>query len=91
MEYNPDFPYFEPPYCVSIFMANSAQGGLGDLGDQRAPPNPDAYQPASSAARGPTGAEALTQAVVAFEEALQTQVRPENQEEWKTRVEQLRH
>ena len=59
-------------------MANSGQGDLGD-------------QTSSSAARGPTGAEALAQVVATFEEALQTQVSQENQEDWKTRVDQLRH
>ena len=29
--------------------------------------------------------------MAAFEEALHTQVTPDNQEEWRTRVEQLRH
>src|SRR4051812_25974063 len=91
MEYNPDFPYFEPPYCVSVFMENTGAGVQGDQGDQRAPSNPDVDQSASLAARGPTGAEALSQPVAAFEEELQTQVTPENQEEWRTRVEQLRH
>src|SRR4051812_39730843 len=26
-EYNLDFPYFEPPYCVSVFMANTGRQG----------------------------------------------------------------
>src|SRR3954466_665841 len=63
----------------------------GRRGEQRAPPNPDAGQPASSATRGPTGAEALSQAMGAFEEALLIPVTPENQEEWRTRVDQVRH
>ena len=29
-EYNPDFPHFEPPYCVTVFMADAEeQGGQG--------------------------------------------------------------
>ena len=24
-EYNPDFPHFEPPYCVTVFMADTSQ------------------------------------------------------------------
>ena len=54
-------------------------------------PNPDADQPTRSAGQGPTGAEALSEAVDAFDEALLTPITPENQEAWKTRVEELRH
>src|SRR4051812_1902527 len=72
-------------------MANSGAGVQGSQGDQHAPPNPDADQPTRSAARGPTRAGALTEAVAAFKEALLTHVTPDNQEDWKTRVELLRH
>src|SRR4051812_11674367 len=37
VEYNPYFPYFEPPYCVSVFMANLGTRAQGSQGDQRAP------------------------------------------------------
>src|SRR4051812_28389883 len=26
-EYNPDFPHFEPPYCVTVFMADTEEQG----------------------------------------------------------------
>ena len=61
-------------------MANSGAGVYGDEREQRAPPNSDVVKPPSSAARGPTGAEALSQAVATFEEALLVPVTPENQE-----------
>src|SRR3954471_2818090 len=48
-EYNPDFPYFEPPYCVSVFMENSRSGAHGSQREPRAPPNPDADQVTCSA------------------------------------------
>ena len=91
MEYNPDFPYFEPPYCVSMFMANSRARAHGSQGDPRTPPNPDADQPTRSVGRGPTRAEDLTEALNTLDESLLILIMAENQEAWKRRVYELRH
>jgi len=72
-------------------MANSGTGAQGSQGDPRAPPNPDADQLTRSAGRGPTGADALTEALNTLDESLLILIMAENQEAWKRRVYELRH
>ena len=72
-------------------MVNSRTGAQGSQGDPNAPPNPDADQLTRSSRQGPTGADALTEALNTLDEALLVPITTENQEAWKTRVDELRH
>jgi hypothetical protein len=91
-EYNPDFPQFEPPYCATVFMADSEeQGGQGAQNTTQSrpvvstAPNSDRQEPEVL-----LGAEALTEALNSLDEALATPMTAENQEAWRTKVNGLK-